>query len=638
MVKIEVNGEFLDLPGNIRPTWKAFSPLFQNDGVISDDYSLPIDAPHTDHNARLLGYPGEIANKNSFRPRFTANLYFRGMPRIKGEVRIQDVSKATISLYFTSGLSEIAVDIRERSIRDIMDEQIVIHNTNFNKEIRLQYLGPGSDYPGLIVNGRTYKEEDLDDLVDAINNDSEQTATAAKESATFVRITPASANELEPFEVGIPIIEPDETTGELEKTLWRVDDVPFQSSYISTYRDFVNDYRGSTPERKFRFLEFYNIHNFDDDGNIKQFPAVNLYQSGELAQNLLFQPTSTRNNIGVPRTINRTSLSPQVMLAYVLEKIEDYYDIKIKFPLIDDQPFASLVILSPNTLDVPLKYFNGQRLIFYRRNFNISEFVPDMPVNEFLKSLQGLGYYITYDNTTRTVTFRNRNNVVKSPDYIDIKGLYGELFQITNPRKEGVRLTHETNPDDDYIRKFPQEGEQTFVFGAGEREISSRVSVPALEIVRPYPNPAGVNTRVVVDMAQKADFKTLTFALQSGTNDDMEISFLDPSGFSLKWKETLGLDELGLFDQLWDNWIVLEDNPTSAKVKMWLPDEWVWNPIWTAKFFMHQNKFLIKSIEVTLEESELMEVEAEVVRVPYSVRTFGNTGGPIQDVDPNPLS
>jgi hypothetical protein len=638
MLQIEVENEFLDLPVDFAPEFNRFSPVFQTEGVIKDDYTFPIPLPHTDRNARILGNPGVIENETSFRPRFTAKLWWNGMPRITGQIRISKVdSDRTISVYFAYGLSEISVDFRTRSLRDIMDEEIVIHNTNFDKSIVLWYIGISGDLAEITINGKAYSESTVADLIDAINDDPDQSASAEDVSVviesltfTYVKIIPGSANELEPFNIQLPRPAINAVTEQL-RPIWEAVTPTFTTTYSDTYKDFVDNYRGVDPDRKLRFLTYANFNGFDNDSNIKDFPLVNGYNADGLLRNFLRGYQVFLPNTDEVRIVNQTSLAPQVTIRYILEKIEIYYGIKIIFPMTAENTDGELVLLSPMTLDVPLKYFNDQKLIFYRRSFNINEFVPDIPVNDFLKALQSIGFYITYDPVLKIVEFKEKQPIVRSPRYFDLKNNYSDLFEVVNFQKEGVTLSHESDPDDTFIQDTfsPYSGNYNQVFGAGEKKINTRISVPHYDGFAPFPSDIIATSGVVVSMQRKPEFKSVKLAYQEYTEDTLTTFVVN--GQSLAWESQLNFTD-GLWEQYWKDWIVMEDNTTTCKATLYMREDWIWNPEWTIKYLIDRNKFLVKSFTVSLQESEWMEVEAELVKIPYSRRTNLDLGGPIVEI------
>ena len=638
MLQIEINSQFLDLPVDFTPQFNRFNPVFQTEGVISDDYTFPIPLPHTDHNARILGNPGVIENESPFRPRFTARMWWGGMPRLTGQIRIAKVeNERTISVYFVYGLSEISADFRTRSLRDVMDEIITIHSTNFDKSIKLFYSATAANRAEITINGTKYSEETMLDLIDAINDDPDQTATAVDESETidlvlfeYMKVSPGSANELEPFDIQLPAPTLNTVTNELDP-IWLVGTPPWMADYLTTYQDFVDEYRGLTPDPKLRFCTFANYHGFDEDSNIKRFPLVNGYNADGLLQNYLLANTFIDLVPQDPGVINQTSLAPQVTLRYVISQIEAFYDIKVIFPLLDNDPDNHLLLMSPMTLDVPLKYFNDQRLIFYRRSFNINEFVPDIPVNEFLKALQGLGFYITWDPILRIVEFKERNPIVQSPRYFDLKGAYSDLTDIINFEKQGVTLSHEVDGEDTFIQTLisPYSGNYDQVFGLGEKKISTRVSVPAYDNFKPRPAGLTAINGVCVSIQQKPEFKTVKLAYQEGNTDGLTTHIVD--GQSLAWDSQLDYTT-GLWDKYWKDWIVMEDNTTTCKATLYMREDWLWNPRWDLKYLIDRTKFMIRSFTVSLQEGEWIEVEAELVKIPYSKRTSLDLGGPIEEI------
>lgn len=645
MLAIEVNGEFLDLKSSIKYQFDAYSPLFQTDGVIKDDTTIPFIIEATDKNKRILKNPQLIENFETFKPRYTAKLWWKGVPKLTGQLRIDEVvSNDEISIYLTFGLSEIAADLRERSLRDIMDELIVIHDTDFDKRVRLIFIGNASQFTGLEINGKPFEGDDLEELRDNINADTELGATASIEvfgsppaEITVFVIIP-DGNELEPFNVKVDVEEIETSTGTVLKSYWNFIEAPFIDLYQSTYDTFFSQYRGENPDRKLRFATFSNLYGFDDSSSLKDYPAVNLQTELGLVPNKVvtsnpFFPGNTR-----PAYItNSNSIAPQVTLNYIIEKIEAYYDITINYPPLEEE--ETIVILSPNTLDVPLEYWNGKKFIFYKRSFNIADFVPDMPVNEFLKALQSMGYSITYDPLTRSITYTEKNSVIESPDYIDMTGKHSEVRSISNPEKEGVTLGHMDDPDNQYLSEIKNftDGSLNYVFGKGEKPVSTRFSVPDLAFPTPWPADAISDIMVILDQSPKTKF-ALKLAYVSNYGNWLSTWVY---GRSLSWNSEFGL-YAGLYERLWDNWVVMEDNVTTAKVTLTVPESWIWTPFWTRKFLIDRSKFLIKSFSVVLEDAEEMQIECEIVKVPYAVRSVSNPGVPIgvpqeEEIPVNPL-
>lgn len=642
MYALKVNGEFIDLPDGFGPEFNRFNPLFQNDGLIKDDYTLTIPAPYTDKNARIFGNPSVIENATAFNPRFEAELWWANMPKLKGQVRIERATDSEIiSLYFVSGLSEIAEDVRTKSLRDIMDETIVIHNTDFDKRLKLTYNGTTTGSVSLTVNGKKYDNNSVLELVNAINADVDQTATAVYETepseipqidTEFVTIIPGSTNELEPFDVGFVQPDFDQNGNIVIEAIWFLTFPTWPTDYNNTYNDFLDNYRGAGADRKLRFLTYANIHEFNPGVGFKEYPIVNLYDSGGLAVNGFINTTPPVGQAFVPEFINQTSLAPQVTIAYILERIETFYNITINYPLIDDYPNANLVVLTPNTLDVPLTYFNRKKAIFFRRDFNINEFVPDVTVNDFLKAIQGVGFQITWDSRERTVTYKNRNPIAASPNYVSTIGRHSRIVDVVNQQQTGITLEHVIDDKDIFIPINGNSDRQKFKIGAGEKRTFSRISIPSLGIVSPFPNNPNRFSGVVISQAVDGNYKFVRLALQEGTSDELSTTFFSPNGYSLHWKEALSLDELGLFDLFWKDWIQMEDNTPSAKVTLYVPEKWVWQPPWERKILIDRNKYFIKSFSVVLREKDTLELDCEIVRVPFSTRTFqSGTGVELKD-------
>lgn len=364
MLQIEVNGEFLELPPDISVQFNRFNPIFQTEGVKMDDHTLPVPLPNTDHNARILGNPSVIENENRFPARIDAVLHFGGMPRIKGQLRIKSpVNNRVITVNFVSGVSEISPDLSERKLREIMEEEIVIHNNDFNRELTLEYQELHSTTYAIMVNDIDFDEASMDDLIIAINDYPNLFINASSSTADQLTLRPNSSNEFIDFWIGF-----------LPGSSWELAFEPtYTSDYNQVYSDFIHLYFGMNSSNKLRFPVSANLHGHEIGlQGEKRYPIVNYFDGIELAPNFVWQPFiggELSGTYGYPAVYNNTSLAPYVTVEYVLERIAAYYNITIDCPFLGGYN-DKLVIDHPNTLDRPTRYIEEQKIILYERSFN----------------------------------------------------------------------------------------------------------------------------------------------------------------------------------------------------------------------------------------------------------------------------
>src|SRR5690606_11764657 len=137
---------FLDLPENPSVELNRNSPIFQQEGFVLEDYTLPITFPNTPKNSRILGWPHVVENAQRTRAKWDCILFYNGVPRLKGELRAKSpINHRNISANFVRGISQIGEDVKERSLRDIVNDSVTIHNQNFQKSFTLDYYTGGNN-------------------------------------------------------------------------------------------------------------------------------------------------------------------------------------------------------------------------------------------------------------------------------------------------------------------------------------------------------------------------------------------------------------------------------------------------------------------------------------------------------------
>jgi parallel beta-helix repeat protein len=616
-LQLAVNGEYLDLPIGFETQLNRFNPLFQTEGVIRDDYTLPIPLPHSDHNARILGHPGVIENKNRFATRTDAILYYNGMPQLRGQLRIKTpVNNNVITVNFVSGISEISTDLAERPLREIMEEEVVIHATDFNREITLTYQPVISTFFGIQIMDRTFEEDTLDDLITAINAEVDFPYSASTPGTNQITISPVFNNEFLDFWINfIPGSE------------WRLNSDPgYTSSYISTYSTFINQYRGIAPSNKLRFPTNANMNGFFDEANNKEYPIINYLFEENISKNHVFQPAgfgTLLGTIGNPRVRNTTSLAPYVTIEYVLERIAAFYDITIKAPFLGSDS-NKMIIDHPNTIDRPVRYIDTQRIILFERSFNIADLVPDIKVNEFLKALQGMGYALVYDQYSRTLEYFLRDPYVVQDTYIDFTDRFGDVIDIQNQPRKGVTFRH-SEDNSDKISEIgvtaENNGKKSLIVGDGEKIIETGFAVP---IVRDnsvfFPGTAGTLDEVATKDTPSSPNFPLRLAFSFESFFFYPAMLIMGDDFTLSW---FGDD--GLAQTTWKHWKEVENESATITLPLFLTEiEALRKPYWLDKIMVDRSKYLIRSFELVIQDNtEYFECEAILVRIPYSERDAG---------------
>lgn len=594
MIGFQINNEFLDLPENPTVELNRNSPIFQQDGFVVEDYTLPITFPNTPRNSRILGWPHIVENSDRLRPKWTCILWYNGIPRLKGELRAKSpINSRSISANFVRGISQIGEDLKEKSLRDIIDETVTIHELSITKSVRLNFVPATSERCAIIINGTSFEGTDMADLVSSINADEELTATASNESNELL-ITNDTPGEFEPFYVEIP-------DGSIYVMLSPTP--PWLVSYKEAYEDFASGYVGTNRLlQPIRFGTFANFYQSDDEFPLKSYPVVNFYGPDGFAANRIEADT-----YNYPQTINVNSMSPMVTLSYVLEKIEEAYGISINFPAlnVDDIFFHSF------TLDRPIRLLGSKKIILFERTFNINQLVPDIKINDFLKALQvGSNSQMAFDPDSRILSITNREPIVEARKYIDITDQCSPPSDVQLSTQRGLKffLVKDAGDTIDTATDYPDD----YIIGDGEREIKVEFGTPAMKdhsMQNYWPGYFGFSTisqyTAAINQAFETDF---SFRLARYMEGLFQVPYIDSRPFF--W---FGDD--GLFNLFWKSTSAVENNPVSMTSRWLMTREQAFNLDWNTKLRIDRSDFLIRSFNVSLQNNGLSMAECEWIRV-----------------------
>lgn len=592
MIGFEINGEFLDLPQERSVELNRNSPLFQQEGFIVEDYTLPVTFPNTPKNMRVLNWPHIVENAERQRPRWKCTLYYNGVPRLFGELRIQrPVNRRVISANFVSGISVIGEDIRERSLRDIVRGEVEIHDLSITKTVTIHLSPSLSERVAISINGTSYEGNTLSDMVDAINQDLDAIVSASF-SGNQLTITNSVVGEFEPFYIETP-----------DDTFYALLSGPPQwmQDYKQAYTDFVEEYKGTSRAGKpLRFGTFANFDKFfDEERPLKIYPAVNMADSSGFLTNSMQSVQQDRAKV-----INFNSMAPMITLDYVLRQIEEFYDITIDFPNLH----ADDVFFHNWTIDRPIDFYNDRKLILFDRAFDLSQLVPDIQVNDLIKALQ-VAYNATvfFDVRTRTLHIKNRQAFVRERSYIDITDDATPPSHIDTSALPGIRfkLTKDSGDVLDHNIDTPED----FIVGEGKREIIVGFGTPAMRdhTLRGY-WPFG------------ADYPQTTVAIQQSSNENFSFrmarymesvfnQYLDSRPFFWTGSE-------GLIENHWKDGILLENEPVYIENEWLMTREQAFNLQWGQKWRIDRSDFLLHNFNVTLRANGLAMADCKFIRVP----------------------
>lgn len=592
MIGFQIDSEFLDLPQDRQIELNRNSPFFQQDGFIVEDYTLPITFPNTPKNRRLLGWPHIVENATRLRPRWQCTLFYNGVPRLRGELRTQrPINARSISMNFVSGISAIGEDIRDRSIQEIIDEEITIHSLTITKTITLDIVPALSERYAIRINGVEYTGTDTADLVQAINDDTDATVLASHTSNQLT-ITNDLTGEFSPLKVEAP---------EDVYFVLNSGTPAWMNTYRQAYIDWVESYqgllRGSLPLRIGTFANFDKF--FEEEAPLKDFPIVNYTDDDGFLTSRL-----QANSINRPEIYNGNSLAPMVTLRWVLLQVAEYYEITIVAPMIDQDD----VFFHNWTLDRPIDYFGDKKLILFERSFNIRQLVPDLKVNDLIKALQiGFNAVVTYDSRTRTLTFANRQPAIRERSYIDITDDCTPPSNVSLSVKKGIRFKLAEDRDDRLDTDIDRPVD--FIVDEGERDILLGFGTPPMrdhEDKGYWPSATFLATYTAA--IRQAPSEKFSFRLARYV-ESFGVNLIDSRPFFLTGDD-------GLIATHWQDALVLENDPVFIENQWLMTREQAFNLDWGQKWRIDRSDFLLQKFNVTLMANGMAMSDCTFIRVP----------------------
>ncbi len=158
MISIKVNNTFLELNSDTRINIKRKNPIFGDGKVIPGSYSIPFEIPigeASPANSQTFEHLDIIENAECF-DTIQAELYIDKVLYQIGDLKISGVDDFSITTNFVFGFETLSESIKDRTLRDIITEEIVLFSdTAYQKEVTLNYDIENTDIV-LTINGNTY--------------------------------------------------------------------------------------------------------------------------------------------------------------------------------------------------------------------------------------------------------------------------------------------------------------------------------------------------------------------------------------------------------------------------------------------------------------------------------------------------
>lgn len=487
MIAIEVNGEFLELPANVRIAFRLQNPLLGDDVVLSPGSgTYTFDLPGEDdspHNARVLGNPDVLENPNGLRKFNNAQLYIDNIRFRKGQLIVRDATPGKITVNFNWGITQLSDEIRTRKLRDLLDETITISTAAVNKKIYLKPDTAVAPYR-ISVNGRQYEGASLISLASAISTDT----TEPRATATVINTGTTPLGMTAPFVEIIPFTNPTDPLSPLHVDTsedngnatvgfrWRAeafDPTAYRAQINGWFAAFAT---ATPPNNKIKMPVVYNNNPYGETvttfldivyGGTKENIQVNAHASGGILHN----DANYGVSVNVPFLVrNVNSLQPFIRVKYVLDQIANWLGVGLEGDWLDAD-VENMLLDNSYALDVPMDFLGKKKFVFWRRSFNLRELVPDITAIDFLKALASrynLGIYRS--EKTGNIRLMKREAVALKLATVDITARAGRIQKRADERLAGIRLQAKREEKDLFAT------DDSYTVGDAEQTINTAIS------------------------------------------------------------------------------------------------------------------------------------------------------------------
>lgn len=639
MIGLKISGQQVEVNPETRIDFKLVNPLFNDDTLSPGSYTLPFDLPGGEVspiNASIFKNIDVIENQEKF-TRQEAKLFFDGVYYKKGKIKAKTVSSRILSTNFIFGLSTISDEIKTKKIRELLDEEIVIDDSEIEKKVILK---PGAaaqsdelpfPFDGqykwtlapIVINGKSYEvtntiiavdeQELLEDLAALINADTD----SPRAVATVITAGASSGGFAAPYMEIQSFDAPNDPHAELQVSLDGMN-----SSYLFDPSDFSYEFRGYKwqvhtemgnadldgyydpfwtalqgyftgvyPDDKLRFPAMFN-----GGGLGKQYFYNMLAPDGTLKRNI---PCSTNFFYGV----NTNSIHPFVRLHYLLDSIATYFGFEWEGDFFTSADTAEMLIWNPNNLDMPMDFIgNTKQFTFWQRSFNVKDLVPDISVTELLQSLASRYNLAIYPNEqTGKVRIVYREPLAKSTVFSDITSQCGRPEPIEDNSISGIKLTARKESKDTLA------GDDVYDIGDPEVTLPSAASSIRRSENFPFGDVGNISgPRVYHPPDDKFELRIFYY---KGIVDNGTIEYPQAGINAISYTDAFdGVD--GLYVNFWKRWLEYQLRRRSVPIDIDFTFADLKNFAWELKRRFDRNNYLVKSLDFTMESNRITVCKA----------------------------
>ncbi len=616
MIGIQLDGdtEFLETQPDTAISITLENPIFGGPDKLSPgSFSLPFDLPagrKSPSNAAKLKNPDVLENNEAYTLQ-KAKLFIGGVPFKSGNLKAKTSINDKVSAYFTFGLNSISEDFKKAKLRNVLSEDVVIGDDPIVKNIFVENLWTENiENHSIEINGQTYSDDSLSGLSVLINNyyDANTAPGIYLPRAELVagpRLRIRMATTL--IIIGFPTIT-DSTDPHIplhvtipadDRVNWEVE-VFDMTDYYQEFIDYLDGYiTGVYPDSKLRFPVMFNANLYEGEA-VRDGEIIN----GLNSAGLILNDANFGFNNSQPLVVkNYNSIQPFVLVKHALDKIAEEFGFTYEGDFYDSLTTEPRLIDNATTLDLLMDFIGDNKFAFWRRSFNLNEFVPDITVVDFLKGLQSrYNPAVYYNEVTRNVRLQFREGIAKAIAYDDITGISSPVRGIDDLRVTGYLITVPAESNDAFSV------DETKTIGVAQVDLT--ISCGRLQRTQSIVIDAGLVSGPYVSRKNGDSFGLRVFHYKELVDNGV----FEYPGADLHGSATNeSLNDFGdLYQTHWQYWLLFESNRLAVKLDVSYPLRRLLQLDWELKRRFDRSNYLIKSIGLTITNRNMKVTQVEV--------------------------
>lgn len=602
MNAFKVFGEFLDLLPETVVNLTMRNPIFADDNVIPGSFSLPLDIPFGEaspKNSRILKNI-DLPEASERLREVDADYYYDGIRFFVGKLMIGKVNKIgnRCSVHFKFGGLTSLENIKNIKLKTIVDEQIVLNNNvTYVKEVALQPNFPSSPPFAITINGKPYEEASIAALVATINADVTEPRAVATDFSTYFTV--------KPFNNPTDLLTPFTVDGEGRD--WTV--TPNDEDWNEPIRSEIEDRYLAEPyfDNKIRFPWLINKGQFEPGYQYFESGYVNASEDGAFRFNYSAPEGDGIINFNPFISHVHTSLAPYVLLKHILDKIADHYGFVYDGDFYTQPWIQDILVYTPNSITKKIPFMGQYGFFFFRQDFNIGEFVPDLTVAEFFKALQTrFNLAVYYKEKDNKLVMKFRKSIVQNVAYKNIQMKSSPMFTLQDIGLKGIKLKSQTDSSDKLspLDEINIGTEQEDEIPTSSGTLSSTIDMVTADVL-----PAADQ------LFTNGEYKFLKLLVYEGLQESNNGFMFPKASVRHVDFDLLFSGEDGLYETQWLDYIRTLTNRKEATLQTTQSLYDLVTTDWEQKVMIDRSKYLYAEINVSLGMNNISPADVTVYKV-----------------------